>query len=110
MNSEGVISARSGIVFTDEELFYSYRKAAAKGILKVKMRWCSGEMRGKEMRGKEMRGNEMRGKERGYHVARCSHIMIVLPYLILPYPTLPYPTLILTIPCPVLILSCLGDE
>ena len=35
MNSEGVISARSGLIFTDEELFYSYRKAAAKGILKV---------------------------------------------------------------------------
>ena len=35
MNAEGVISARSGITFTDEELFYSYRKAAAKGILKV---------------------------------------------------------------------------
>ena len=35
MNKEGVIFARSNIEFTDQELFYSYRKAAAKGILKV---------------------------------------------------------------------------
>ena len=32
---EGIITARSNSTFTDEELFYQYRKAAAKGILKV---------------------------------------------------------------------------
>ena len=35
MNSEGVITARSGLEFTNEELYYHYRKAVAKGILKV---------------------------------------------------------------------------
>ena len=35
MNAEGVITARSGTDYTDDELVYSYRKAAAKGILKV---------------------------------------------------------------------------
>jgi glutamate synthase domain-containing protein 2/glutamate synthase domain-containing protein 3 len=35
MNSDGIVQARSNQKFTDEELFYSYRKAAAKGILKV---------------------------------------------------------------------------
>ena len=32
MNSEGVIQARAKQSFTDEELFYSYRKSAAKGM------------------------------------------------------------------------------
>jgi hypothetical protein len=35
MNSSDVISSRSGLQFTNDELFYQYRKAAAKGILKV---------------------------------------------------------------------------
>jgi len=35
MNAEGEIFARSKQAFTDEEIFYQYRKAAAKGILKV---------------------------------------------------------------------------
>ena len=35
MNAEGVITARSNQQFTDEELFYQYRKAVAKGVLKV---------------------------------------------------------------------------
>jgi glutamate synthase (NADPH/NADH) len=35
MNSSGTIFARSSQPFTDEELFYAYRKAAAKGLLKV---------------------------------------------------------------------------
>lgn len=35
MNHEGIITSRSNQVFTDDELFYSYGKAAAKGILKV---------------------------------------------------------------------------
>eukprot|EP00981_Chlorochromonas_danica_P010245 scaffold3058_cov165-Ochromonas_danica.AAC.36 len=35
MNASGVITARSNQEFTNDELFYSYRKAAAKGILKV---------------------------------------------------------------------------
>lgn len=32
MNAQGIVSARANQHFTDEELFYSYRKAAAKGI------------------------------------------------------------------------------
>jgi len=35
MNADGIIHARSEEKFTDEDLYYSYRKAAAKGILKV---------------------------------------------------------------------------
>jgi glutamate synthase (NADH) len=35
MNVTGMIQARSNQTYEDEELFYSYRKAAAKGILKV---------------------------------------------------------------------------
>eukprot|EP00968_Pinguiococcus_pyrenoidosus_P026973 scaffold7344_cov242-Pinguiococcus_pyrenoidosus.AAC.9 len=35
MNYEGLVGARSGVEFTDEELFQSYRKAVAKGLLKV---------------------------------------------------------------------------
>lgn len=35
MNSNGTVYARSNQTFSDEELFYSYRKAAAKGLLKV---------------------------------------------------------------------------
>jgi len=35
MNNEGIITSRSNQSYTDEELFYSYSKAAAKGILKV---------------------------------------------------------------------------
>eukprot|EP01035_Chromulina_nebulosa_P019726 gene19726-25654_t len=35
MNFDGVIKTRSGRDFTDEELYYTYRKSAAKGILKV---------------------------------------------------------------------------
>lgn len=35
MNADGIIHARSEERFTDADLFYSYRKAAAKGILKV---------------------------------------------------------------------------
>jgi glutamate synthase domain-containing protein 2 len=35
MNAEGLISARTNEGFTDEDLFSKYRKAAAKGILKV---------------------------------------------------------------------------
>ncbi len=35
MNHDGVITARSNQKFNDDELYYSYRKAAAKGILKV---------------------------------------------------------------------------
>jgi hypothetical protein len=35
MNHEGVIAARSSQSFHTEEIFYQYRKAAAKGILKV---------------------------------------------------------------------------
>ena len=35
MNNSGAIFARSSQGFADEELFYAYRKAAAKGLLKV---------------------------------------------------------------------------
>jgi len=35
LNANGTIAARSRMTFDDEELFYSYRNAAAKGILKV---------------------------------------------------------------------------
>ena len=35
MNADGIIHARSEEKFTDADLYYSYRKAAAKGILKV---------------------------------------------------------------------------
>lgn len=35
MNSNGTVLARSSQSFSDSELFYSYRKAAAKGLLKV---------------------------------------------------------------------------
>lgn len=35
MNAGGVITARTNQTFTNDELFYQYRKAAAKGILKV---------------------------------------------------------------------------
>eukprot|EP00597_Dinobryon_sp_UTEXLB2267_P000998 CAMPEP_0170065230 /NCGR_PEP_ID=MMETSP0019_2-20121128/5392_1 /TAXON_ID=98059 /ORGANISM="Dinobryon sp., Strain UTEXLB2267" /LENGTH=1506 /DNA_ID=CAMNT_0010272041 /DNA_START=174 /DNA_END=4697 /DNA_ORIENTATION=- len=35
MNSNGTVYSRSNQSFTDAELFYSYRKAAAKGLLKV---------------------------------------------------------------------------
>ena len=35
MNHDGDVLTRSSQSFTDEELFYQYRKAAAKGILKV---------------------------------------------------------------------------
>jgi len=35
MNAEGQVSARAKRDFTDEELFFSYRKSAAKGLLKV---------------------------------------------------------------------------
>ena len=35
MNAEGIVFARSNLEFSNEELFYTYRKAAAKGILKV---------------------------------------------------------------------------
>lgn len=35
MNHDGTILARSNQEFTDEEIIYSYRKATAKGILKV---------------------------------------------------------------------------
>ena len=35
MNAEGQVEARAKQQFTDEELFYSYRKAVAKGLLKV---------------------------------------------------------------------------
>jgi len=35
MNSDGVITSRSNLVVSDDDLYYSYAKAAAKGILKV---------------------------------------------------------------------------
>lgn len=35
MNHDGIIKLRSNLEFTNDELFYAYRKAAAKGILKV---------------------------------------------------------------------------
>jgi len=35
MNSEGLIEAKSGMEFSDDEIFNNYRKAAAKGLLKV---------------------------------------------------------------------------
>lgn len=35
MNNSGDVAARSGTTFSNEELFYKYRKAAAKGVLKV---------------------------------------------------------------------------
>ncbi|EWM26871.1 hypothetical protein Naga_104506g1 [Nannochloropsis gaditana] len=35
MNHDGHVQARAQIAFTDEELVYAYRKALAKGILKV---------------------------------------------------------------------------
>ena len=35
LNFEGVVTANTNQFLSDEELFYSYRKAAAKGILKV---------------------------------------------------------------------------
>lgn len=35
MNAEGLVEAKSKQEFTDEELFANYRKAAAKGLLKV---------------------------------------------------------------------------
>ncbi|RYH28910.1 glutamate synthase large subunit [archaeon] len=35
MNATGMVTSRSNQQFDDEELFYSYRKATAKGILKV---------------------------------------------------------------------------
>lgn len=35
MNHNGMVMARANQAFTDDELFYAYRKAAAKGILKV---------------------------------------------------------------------------
>ena len=35
INRNGSVFSRSNAIFTDDELYYSYRKAAAKGILKV---------------------------------------------------------------------------
>ena len=35
LNADGVISTRSNATYSNEELFYAYRKAAAKGLLKV---------------------------------------------------------------------------
>ena len=35
INNTGDVEARSGTTFSNEELFYKYRKASAKGILKV---------------------------------------------------------------------------
>lgn len=35
MNHDGIIKLRSNKEFTNDELFYAYRKSAAKGILKV---------------------------------------------------------------------------
>ena len=35
MNNNGTIASRSSMTFDDQDLFYAYRKAAAKGLLKV---------------------------------------------------------------------------
>ena len=35
MNAEGIIEAKAGQEYTDDEVFQNYRNAAAKGLLKV---------------------------------------------------------------------------